>query len=153
MVIKLKKNLCSGIAALVFGAGVMISLPYTIKSKITLETSAVGPDYLPKLVLSVMILCGIGLIFNSLVLKKDEEVEIDVKKEQKVLLYMMLFIIYGGVMKYIGFIAASLMFSAVSLRIMECRKVQYYVWAAVTVLFIFVSFKYGLKVPLPALFF
>ena len=79
--------------------------------------------------------------------------EIDLKQDQKVLLYMMLFIIYGVVMKYIGFVAASLLFSAVSLRIMECRKVQYYVCAAVTVLFIFISFKYGLKVPLPALFF
>lgn len=152
MKIKLKKNLCSGVFAVLLGGGVLLSLPYTIKMKVAAITSAVGPDYLPKLVLGIMILCGIGLIFTSLVLKKDEVVEIDISLEKKVLLYMGIFILYGIALHFIGFVISSLLFASLSLYLMESKKPQYYITAAVVVVVIFAAFKYGLKVPLPSLF-
>ena len=53
--ITLKKNLCSGILAVLIGVFLRVILPYSIKSKVNTVTSAVGPAYLPKLVIYGMI--------------------------------------------------------------------------------------------------
>ena len=76
--ITLKKNLCSGILAVLIGVFLRVILPYSIKSKVNTVTSAVGPAYLPKLVIYGMILCGICLLLTSLVLKKDETLEVEI---------------------------------------------------------------------------
>lgn len=146
-----KKNLTSGIIGLAFGAVMWFAIPYCIKSKITMVSSNIGPDYLPKLVAIVMIVCGIGLIFQSLVLKKDETVEVEFSKEGRAMLFALAMIIYVVVLPYAGFVIASGLFACVSLFLMECRKKLYYLYAILLVLVIFAAFKYGLSVALPTL--
>lgn len=150
--ITLKKNLASGTTAIVIGVFLRLILTYSIKSKVNTVTSAVGPAYLPKLVIYGMILCGIGLLITSLVLKKDEEMEIEFGSEGHVLVYFALLLAYMIAMKYVGFLIASLVFSAISMWLMECRKWTYYLYIELLVVVIFVAFKYGLRVPLPTLF-
>lgn len=150
--ITLKKNLGSGTAAVVIGVFLRMILPYSIKSKVNTVTAAVGPAYLPKLVIYGMILCGIGLIAVSLVLKKDEAVEIELGAEGHVLIYFALLLAYMTAMKYMGFLIASLVFSAVSMRLMEDRSWKHYLYIELLVVIIFVSFKYGLRVSLPTIF-
>ncbi len=152
MQITLKKNLSSGIAAVVIGTFLRVILPYSIKSKVNTVTAAVGPDYLPKLVIYGMILCGIGLVLTSLILKKDETIEIELGSEGRVLVYFALLLAYMFAMQFAGFLLASLIFSAVSMWLMEDRKWTHYLWVELLVLVIFVSFKYGLRVSLPTLF-
>ncbi|MBS6642505.1 MAG: tripartite tricarboxylate transporter TctB family protein [Clostridiaceae bacterium] len=148
----LKKNLSSGIIAACMGILFRVMLPYSIKAKVHTVTSAVGPDYLPKLVIYGMILFGAGLVFLSLVLKKDEMIEIDLGREGHVLIYFALLLAYMTAMKYVGFLMASMAFSAVSMWLMEDRNWRHYLYIELLVVVIFASFKYGLQVPLPTVF-
>ncbi|MBT9775070.1 hypothetical protein GPL15_00915 [Clostridium sp. MCC353] len=150
--IVLKKNLSSGVIAAFMGILFRVMLPYSIKAKVHTVTSAVGPDYLPKLVIYGMILFGAGLIFLSLVLKKDETIEIDPGREGHVLIYFALLLAYMTAMKYAGFLLASMAFSAVSMWLMEDRNWRHYLSIELLVVVIFASFKYGLQVPLPTVF-
>ena len=148
----LKKNLVSGTAAVITGILLRIMLPYGIKSKVNTLTAAVGPAYLTKLVIYGMILCGIGLIATSLIFKKDESIEIELGDEGRVMIYFALLLAYMISMKYAGFLIASLVFSAVSMRLMEDRNWKHYLYIELLVVVIFVSFKYGLRVTLPTVF-
>lgn len=149
--IKLKKNLSSGIIGTLFGAVMLIVIPYCIKVKISLVSSGIGPDYLPRLIAILMICCGIGLVFQSLVLKKDEEVVIEFGKEGHALLFATAMIIYVILLPIIGFVFSSVLFACASLFLMECKKPMYYLSTVLLVLVIFVAFKYGLSVALPTL--
>lgn len=149
--VKLKKNLSSGIIGTLFGAVMLIAIPYCIKAKISLVSSGIGPDYLPRLVAVLMICCGIGLVFQSLVLKKDEEVVIEFDKESHALLFAAAMIIYVILLPIIGFVLSSILFASASLFLMECKKPMYYLSTALLVLVIFAAFKYGLSVALPTL--
>lgn len=148
----LKKNLSSGIIAVFMGTLFRVMLPYSMKAKVHTVTSAVGPDYLPKLVIYGMLLCGAGLIFLSLVLKKDETIEIGLGREWHVMIYFVLLLAYMTAMKYAGFLLASMVFSAVSMWLMEDRKWRHYLYIELLVIVIFAAFKYGLRVPLPTIF-
>lgn len=148
----LKKNLSSGITALITGLFLRLLLPYTIKSKVHTVTAAVGPDYLPKLVIYGMILCGAGLIFTSLIFKKDETFTVTLRDESHVLRYFLLLFAYMAALHYGGFLISSLVFSAISMWLMECRNWKHYLCIELLVLVIFAGFKYGLHVPLPAIF-
>lgn len=150
--ITLKKNLSSGVIAILTGVLLRVMLPYSIKSKVHTVTAAVGPDYLPKLVIYVMLLCGAGLVFLSLILKKEETIEIELKEESHVLRYFILLLAYMVTMKYAGFLIASLLFSAISLWLMEDRNKLHYLYIELLVVVIFAAFKYGLRVPLPTIF-
>ncbi|PNV62973.1 hypothetical protein C0033_05415 [Clostridium sp. chh4-2] len=150
--IVLKKNLASGIAAIAIGVLFRIILPYSIKAKVHTVTSAVGPDYLPKLAIYGMMLCGAGLVFLSLALKKDETIEIELGREVHVLIYFALLLAYMITMKYAGFLLASLVFSAISMWLMEDKNWRHYLYTELLVIVIFVAFKYGLRVPLPTIF-
>lgn len=149
--IVIKKNLWSGIIAFGLGTVLLIMLPYFIKAKVNTVTSAVGPDYLPSLVLYCMIICGIGLIIKSLVFKREETIEVTFKLEGRVWLYMTALVVYVIAISYLGFLISSLIFSVISLRLMECKNRKYYLFIGVLVIFIFVSFKYGLHVSLPTI--
>lgn len=150
--ITLKKNLSSGVIAILTGVLLRVMLPYSIKSKVHTVTAAVGPDYLPKLVIYAMLLCGAGLVFLSLILKKEEIIEIELKEEGHVLRYFILLLAYMFTMKYAGFLIASLLFSAISLWLMEDRNKLHYLYIELLVVVIFAAFKYGLRVPLPTIF-
>ncbi len=149
--IALKKNLTSGIIAVIFGVVLWVMLPYCIKSGVNSVTSAVGPEYIPKIILAVTTACGIGLIFTSIVLKKDETVDIELKSETRALIYMVLLIVYVLLLPHIGYLISSMAFAGVSLLVMQCRKASYYIFAEILVVLIFIGFKYGLSVSLPTI--
>jgi len=149
--IKLKKNLTSGIIGALFGVIMLVAIPLCIKAKISLVSSGIGPDYLPRLVAMLMIACGLGLVFQSLFLKKDEEVVITFRQEGHALLFAAAMIVYVILLPVIGFVLSSVLFAFASLFLMECKKPLYYLSTALLVLGIFVAFKYGLSVALPTL--
>ncbi|MDY4610514.1 MAG: tripartite tricarboxylate transporter TctB family protein [Sphaerochaetaceae bacterium] len=150
--ITLKKNLTSGIIAVVTGIVLWFMIPYCIKAKVTYVTSSIGPTYMPKLIIGVMTICGLGLIFQSLVLKKDETVTICIKDELRVLVYLGVLIAYIVLLPIVGFVVASILFACVSLYLMESKNKKYYIAAFAIVIAVFLGFKYGLSVYLPTLF-
>lgn len=149
MNIKIKKNLCSGILTSLFGIVFLFLIPLQIKSKIITDTSALGPDYMPRLVGWLLIMLGLGLIFQSLVLKKDTIETINLKDELNVLIYVGIFLVYLIILYIIGFLLSTIIFSFALLFIMKAEKKSYYFAAVVLSVFIYCLFKYVLKVPLP----
>lgn len=147
--LRLGKNLCSGIIAVVAGVTLMLMLPYHIKSKVNNMTAAVGPEYLPRLVIYLMIACGIALIFTSLVLKKEEYVEIELKRELHSMMYFAALVVYVVMMQYLGFIISSALFGLASLMLMEDRNPRHIGATMVLVAAVALAFRYGLNVPLP----
>ncbi|MGI5933935.1 MAG: tripartite tricarboxylate transporter TctB family protein [Lawsonibacter sp.] len=151
MKLTIKKNLWSGILTVVFSAVLWFALPFCIKSKVSTLTSAVGPDYLPRLIIILMAICGVGLILYSLVLKKDETVEVVLKEEARTFLYIFALLAYVLLMPLLGFLISTLVFSCFSLFFLETKKPSHYAVIIILVIGIFVGFKYGLKVPLPTI--
>lgn len=151
MKLRIKKNLWSGIVAVAFSAVLWFALPYCIKSKVNTLTSAVGPDYLPRLIIILMAICGVCLMIYSLVFKKDETVEVVLKEEARTFVFIALILAYILLMPILGFLITTLAFSCLALFFMETRKPSHYAVIAVLVVGIFVGFKYGLKVPLPTI--
>lgn len=149
MKLTLRKNLSGGIFAIVLGVVLRIMLPYNIKSKIHNVTSAVGPDYLPKIIIILMIACGAGLILQSLVFKKDQTVTIVLRDEFRPLVYMGMLVLYALLMPKIGFLVTSLIFAMLSMWVMESKNWRHYLYVAILVVAVWAGFRFGLGVPLP----
>lgn len=151
--ITIKKNLLSGIIAIAAGIILLVMMPYAIKSKVNTVTSAIGPTYMPTLIAAVMIICGIGLVVQSLFFKKEETITIELNRDAYVLLYAVLLVVaYAILMPLIGFFITSIAFSICSLLIMEDKNKVHFILAIALVSLIFFGFKYGLSVKLPSLF-
>lgn len=151
MKITIKKNLWSGIITVVASLVLWFGLPYCIKSQATSLTAAVGPDYLPRLIIAIMGICGIGLILTSLVFKKDDTIEVVLKDELRTFLFVAIILAYILLMPVIGFLLSTILFSCAALFFMETRKPLHYVVVIVLSILIFVGFKYGLTVSLPTI--
>lgn len=151
MKITIKKNLWSGIVTVVASLILWFALPYCIKSQVTSLTAAIGPDYLPRLMIALMGICGVGLIITSLVLKKDEEIEVDLKDELRTLIFVGIILAYILLMPVIGFLIDTILFSCIALFFMETRKPSHYLVVVILTVLIFVGFKYGLMVSLPTI--
>ena len=151
MKIKIRKNLWSGILTIVFSVILWVALPFCIKSQVTTLTAAIGPDYLPRLIIALMGICGIGLVITSLALKKDEEIEINLKDELRTFIFVGIILAYILLMPVIGFLIDTILFSCVALLFMETRKPRHYVAVVILTILIFVGFKYGLMVSLPTI--
>lgn len=90
MKIVIKKNLWSGIVTVLVSIILWITLPYCIKTQVTSLTAAIGPDYLPRLMIAMMGFCGIGLVITSIIFKKDDEIEIDLKSELRTVVFVIM---------------------------------------------------------------
>lgn len=94
MRIKYKLNLSAGCLA-VLGAIILFLI---IPSQVGLETQSVQgitSRSLPYALCVLMAVCGAGLIVQSLILKKDEVKELEIKQEVKGICYMLLLLVYG----------------------------------------------------------
>lgn len=151
MKITIKKNLWSGIVTVVASVILWFALPYCIKSQVTSLTAAIGPDYLPRLMIALMGICGAGLIITSLVFKKDDTVEVDLKDELRTFLFVAIILAYILLMPVIGFLLSTILFSCIALFFMETRKPLHYIVVIILSALIFVGFKYGLMVSLPTI--
>ena len=148
MKISIKKNLYSGIFAVLFGAVMLITIPIFINFRVQIVTKAIPPDYLPKIVSWFMIICGALLIVQSLVFKKESIVEMELNDEVRTLLYIGLVLVFIFLFRFVGFLIAALVAIPLSLILMEDRSVRHYIIGEVLVLLVWSSFKFLLHVPL-----
>lgn len=147
MRIKYKLNLSAGCLA-VLGAIVLFLI---IPSQVGLETQSVQgitSRSLPYALCVLMAVCGAGLIVQSLILKKDEVKELEIKQEVKGICYMLLLLVYGyGFSR--SFLVSTLFLGAATLAFTKCKKVSYYAIIVVTVVALYFIFTRLLHVRLP----
>lgn len=147
MRIKYKSNLSAGCLA-VLGAIILFLI---IPSQVGQETQSVQGITSRSLPYALCILmggCGAGLIFQSLVLKRDEEKELEVRQEVKGICYMLVLLVYGCGFSH-SFLVSTLLLGTATLAFTKCKKVSYYAIIIAAVVMLYFTFTRLLHVRLP----
>ncbi len=147
MKIKYRSNLLAGCLAIVAAAVLFLIIP----SQVGLESSAtygITSRTLPYALSILSAACGVGLIVQSLVLKKDEVREIELRQEAKGLLYMLILLAYGWGFSRSFLISTSLL-GAVTLALQKDKKPLHYVVVVAVVVVLYFTFTELLHVRLP----
>lgn len=147
MRIQYKSNLSAGCLA-VLGAIILFLI---IPSQVGLENQSiqgVTSRSLPYALSILMGVCGAGLIFQSLVLKRDEVKELEIKQEAKGIGYMLLLLGYGYAFSR-SFLVSTILLGVATLAFTKCKKVSYYAIIIVSVVALYFVFTHLLHVRLP----
>lgn len=148
MKIQFKLNLVSGIFSVMIGILLLYLIPSQISAEISSTNSGVTSSTLPSMVGWLFVVCGVILLIQSIILKKDEFKVLDVKTELLVLAYMAILVIYGYFFKY-GFLWTTSLLSVITLLFTRCKNKWYYLITVVAVFVLYFVFKMILHVRLP----
>lgn len=148
MKIKYKSNLCSGIISIFFGAILFYIIRLQIGEDFT-ATFGITSRSIPYMMAATLMFCGAVLIFQSIVLKQDEEKVLEVKKEGILLLYILCLVGYVFIFDK-SFLFANLYLGFITLAIMKTKKWNYYVIVCVTTVVLYYIFVSVLHVRIPS---
>lgn len=93
MIIKYRSNLACGIASVLAAVILCLIIPQQIGLEATVKFGITSRT-IPYGIAAVFALCGVGLIVQSLVLKKDKVKELDLKAEVPALLMFAVLLVY-----------------------------------------------------------
>lgn len=147
MKIKYRSNLMAGCLAIVAAVVLFLIIP----SQVGLESSAtfgITSRTLPYALSILSAACGVGLIIQSLVFKKDEVKEVDLGQEGKGILYMLVLLAYGLGFSHSFLISTSLL-GIVTLAFQKDKKPLHYVVVVAVVAVLYFTFTELLHVRLP----
>lgn len=147
--LNLKKNLSAGILSCVLGIAYWILIPIGIDAKLEIETNAVGPDYMPRLIGALLIILGAILIVQSVVLKKEEVLVWDFNQEKPVLLYLAVLLGLIILIPLAGFLISSVVAALFFLLLMKEKNKWFYGIVLAICVMIYVIFRFALGIPLP----
>lgn len=147
MKIKYRTNMVAGVIALIAAIVLFVIIP----SQVGVEkraTYGVTSRTIPYAMAFLMAGCGIGLIIQSLVFKKDEVKEIDLAQEGKGLLYMGVIILYAiGFSK--SFLISTSLLGVITLAMQKDKKPLHYAIVVALVVALYFIFNTLLHVRLP----
>lgn len=147
MKIRYRSNLTAGIAAILFG----IALFWLIPAQVGVERRAVygvNSRTLPYALAWLSCICGAGLMLQSLVFKRDEVKELELGKEAKGLVYMLMILAYGIGVEH-SFLVATMLLGTATLAMQKDKKPLHYAIVIVTSVVIWFTFTQLLHVRLP----
>ena len=147
MKIKYRSNLMAGCLAIVAAVVLFLIIP----SQVGLESSAtfgITSRTLPYALSILSAACGVGLIIQSLVFKKDEVKEVDLGQEGKGILYLLVQLAYGVGFSDSFLISTSLL-GIVTLAFQKDKKPLHYVVVVAVVAVLYFTFTELLHVRLP----
>lgn len=142
------RDLGIGVVLLIFSiAGFMYSNNFKGSSDQTF-----GPDFFPKLVLSLLAIMAIVLIISSILNLKESQniLQLDKKIVGKIILFIVVLVIYIALFFNVGFIISSILFLLIGQWIFGVRKKILLFAISVSVpLFLYFFFTVLFKIPLP----
>ncbi len=147
MKIHYRSNLSAGCLAIAVG----LILFFVIPGQVGLESQSVHgitSRTLPYALAILIMGSGIGLLVQSLILKKDKTKELDLKKEGIGVIYMICLLAYGIGFSY-SFVISTALLGCVTLAFRKCKKVSYYVIVLVVTMSLYAVFTQFLHVQLP----
>ena len=106
--------------SIVLGVICLILIPRQIGEDYAV-TYGITSRTVPYAVTVLWIVCGLALLVQSLLLKKDEVKELDLKKEGKALAYMGILLVYAILFNK-SFLLSTAFLGAVTLVFVGCRK-------------------------------
>ncbi|MGI5947432.1 MAG: tripartite tricarboxylate transporter TctB family protein [Lachnospiraceae bacterium] len=147
MKITYRSNLVAGIVSVILGIICMVIIPGQIGEDYS-ATYGITSRTVPYAVAILWIICGIVLMIQSLVLKKDEVKTLDVGKELKALAYMAVILVYALLFKK-SFLVSTMFLGVATLAFTGSKKKSFYVIVLATVLILYLLFSKVLHVQLP----
>ena len=147
--LRIRTYLAGGLLFLVLAIGLWFLIPYQVETGFSTSNYSIGPISMTYLISVLIMILSIGLIFQSLVLKRDKVIEIEIKDEMRTLLYYGLVVIYVFLMSTVGYLIASFLIGGVTLLFLKVKKWQYYACVVAFITIIYVCFTVLLNVKLP----
>jgi len=144
---KIRTNLWGGVLFLLLAALIWFLIPSQIPAS---QSSAVGNDsrLMPRLVAIVIMICSAGLIFQSLVLKKETIVEVNLPAEKNALYSVIVMIEFLICIFIFGFLIGSFIMIVTFLLLFREKKPIPYVLLCVLSAGIYLLFTLVFNVPL-----
>ncbi len=137
----------AGIISILLGAVCWWLIPQQIGEDYAV-TYGITSKTVPGAVAILWVICGIVLVIQSVVLKKDEVKTIEVAKEAKALAYMAVMVIYAFLFKK-SFLFSTMFLGVATLAFTGSRKKIFYGIILLTVIVLYVLFAKVLHVQLP----
>lgn len=150
MKFKIKTYLWSGIIMGIFSALMLIAMPSQVRLPM-FDSGAPSPRIIPGICLVGMLACSVILVIQSLIFKKDKEIEFDWAKEKPCIFLILLLCVYVALTIYIGFIPAVIIIFPIILFYCGERKPPIYIFTIVAGIGIFFLFKYVFHISLPGI--
>ena len=136
MEIKYKSNLVAGIVRLILGVICLILVPLQIAEDYS-ATYGITSRTVPYAIGILWIVCGVILLVQSIVLKKDTEKTLVVGKELKALAYMVILLVYG------------ILLGVATLAMTGTKKKLFYVIVIAMVVVLYLLFAKVLHIQMP----
>lgn len=147
MKVKYRSNLVAGIVSVILGIICMVIIPRQIGEDYS-ATYGITSRTVPYAIAVLWIICGIVLMVQSLVFKKDEIKMIDVSKEAKAVGYMLVILIYAVLFKK-SFLLSTVFLGLATLAFTGSRKKSFYLIVFAVVVILYLLFSKVLHVQLP----
>ena len=122
-----------------------------IPSQVGVERKAtygINSRTLPYALSVLMAVCGVGLMIQSLIFKKDEVKELELKKEGVGLLYMLVLLAYGIGFNY-SFLISTVLLGVITLAFLKDKKWLHYLIVVIVTAAIYFIFTELLHLRLP----
>lgn len=147
MEIKYKSNLAAGIVSLILGVICLILVPLQIAKDYS-ATYGITSRTVPYAIGILWIVCGVILLVESLILKKDTEKTLVVGKELKALAYMVILLAYGILFKW-SFLISTILLGVATLAMTGTKKKLFYVIVIAMVVVLYLLFAKVLHIQMP----
>ena len=147
MEIKYKSNLAAGIVSLILGVICLILVPLQIAKDYS-ATYGITSRTVPYAIGILWIACGVILLVESLILKKDTEKTLVVGKELKALAYMVILLAYGILFKR-SFLISTILLGVATLAMTGTKKKLFYVIVIAMVVVLYLLFAKVLHIQMP----
>ena len=147
MEIKYKSNLVAGIVSLILGVICLILVPLQIAKDYS-ATYGITSRTVPYAIGILWIVCGVILLVQSIVLKKDTEKSLVVGKELKALAYMVMLLVYGILFKR-SFLISTILLGVATLAMTGTKKKIFYVIVIAMVVVLYLLFAKVLHIQMP----
>lgn len=147
MEIKYKSNLVAGIVSLILGVICLILVPLQIAKDYS-ATYGITSRTVPYAIGILWIVCGVILLVQSIVLKKDTEKTLVVGKELKALAYMVMLLVYGILFKR-SFLISTILLGVATLAMTGSKKKLFYVIVIAMVVVLYLLFAKVLHIQMP----
>lgn len=147
MEIKYKSNLVAGSVSLILGVICLILVPLQIAKDYS-ATYGITSRTVPYAIGILWIVCGVILLVESLILKKDTEKTLVVGKELKALAYMVILLAYGILFKR-SFLISTILLGVATLAMTGTKKKLFYVIVIAMVVVLYLLFAKVLHIQMP----
>ncbi|GAA0178498.1 hypothetical protein SH2C18_15460 [Clostridium sediminicola] len=144
MKIKVRRDLTSGIVLMILCIVLWSMIPYQIIA----TKGGNNAQMFPRIILGTMFVLAFFITIKSIITKNDLVLEFDLKKEGKILLYIISLVLYVFLIDKVGYLIATFVISGITLAIYRAKRIIY-VSMAVFIVVVYFLFKLALNVPLP----